>query len=234
MITRFTKKLIKKGLARFGYTAVPSNRLNELTVPLNCVNVARLLYFENLINKTRTVKGDIVECGVGWGHSLLILSLLVKIDSDDRLIWGFDSFEGFPDPTPEDLSYRNLKKGENSVDIERIYKLLIDYIGDEHFIRSKICLIKGFFNNTLDTFPIERISLLNLDVDLYESYKVCLEKLYPKLSVGGIVTFDEYINESYKFPGALKAINNFFAEKDAKFERDPYYGNFFLVKTSSD
>ncbi len=92
-------------------------------------------------------------------------------------------------------------------------------------------MIKGFFEDTLDNDKLEQISFLNLDVDLYQSYKVCLEKLYPKISSGGVITFDEYFRESFAFPGAMKAIEEFFSGRKDRFFRDKYYGKYYMVKS---
>ena len=229
------KNLAKKTCAHFGYTLVRDDAPRTILTPMNSINVSRLLYYQNLFEKTKTIPGDIVECGVGLGRSLLSLALLVKITNDERNLWGFDSFEGFPEPSLIDMSSpRKPKVGEGSVSLQSVYIMLNEYIGDEYFIRSRITLVKGYFDQTLDQFPHERISLLNLDVDLYESYKICLEKLYPRLSVGGIVTFDEYLRESFAFPGAVKAISEFFDSRNVNFERDSYYGKYFVIKTDSD
>jgi hypothetical protein len=44
------------------------------------------------------------------------------------------------------------------------------------------------------------------------------------------VTFDEYVRESFNYPGAAKAINEFFADKGVEFLRDPYYGKYYVIK----
>ncbi len=121
-------------------------------------------------------------------------------------------------------------KGEYSVSLNAIYKLLRAHIDDELFLRSKVTLVKGFFEDSLKNFKVDNISLLNLDVDLYESYKLCLEKLYPKVSEGVVVTFDEYIREGVAFPGAMKAIEEYFEGKDVEFVKENYYGKFYVIK----
>ena len=69
-------------------------------------------------------------------------------------------------------------------------------------------VIPGFFGNTLPKSPVKLISLLILDCDLYESYRTCLEYLYPKVQEDGWIILDEYF--SPKYPGARIAVDEFF------------------------
>jgi hypothetical protein len=209
-----------------------SNRINTLDydfIILNSINTARLLFFDKLVGLTLDLPGDIVECGVGMGSSILMLAHIVHTRSIPKFIWGFDSFEGFPEPSSADASLRNVKKGENCYDKQRVLRTLHHHLNDELFFRSKISLIKGYFENTLDIYK-GPISLLNLDVDLYQSYKVCLETLYPRIPRCGIITFDEYHREGDVFPGAPKAIDEFFKDKNVEFIKDSLYGKFYIVK----
>ena len=237
------KKLISRWFDIRGYKIVSKGHYREIQdkirnpeeqmgfFPLDYVNAARLLYFYNLFKLVENVPGDVVECGVGNGRSFLDLAYSIRVTGSSKNIWGFDSFEGFPPPTVEDTSTRNVREGQYAVDEKTVWKRLYVYLKDDLFIRQRVILIKGFFEDTLDNEKLEQISLLNLDVDLYQSYKVCLEKLYPKVSPGGIITFDEYLRESLALPGAMKAIDEFFSGRKDRFFRDKYYGKYYVVKS---
>jgi hypothetical protein len=80
----------------------------------------------------------------------------------------------------------------------------------ENTIINRVRLKKGWFNDTLPTYDGD-IAILHLDCDLYESYKISLELLYDKVKHGGIIMFDEY--DDKRWPGATKAINEFFRDK---------------------
>lgn len=229
----FVDRAIRSNLSRRGYVLMRSNRAARETfrVPFTSVNAARFLYFKDLVDQTAGVEGDIVECGVGGAQSLLFLAILVKVGLDKRNIWGFDSFEGFPAPTAADMSPRRVRAGQNAVSVKKVLRNINDYIDDMHFLNSRISLVPGFFEDSLAAYPHQSISLLHLDVDLYDSYKVCLEELYPKLSVGGIVAFDEYVSEAHAWPGALKAIEEYFAGRQVEFLRDPKIGKYYVIKT---
>jgi len=89
--------------------------IDEKYHQLNIGNINNVIYWSKFFEMVKDVKGDIVECGVARARSLIILSTLNKIYGLDRQIYGYDSFEGFPEPTIEDVSFRNTKKGEWSM-----------------------------------------------------------------------------------------------------------------------
>jgi hypothetical protein len=227
---------IRRRLARLIYNVEqPRHRRpvrpapNPDVIPLDSLNVARLLFLERLCLMTRDVPGDIAECGVGRGRSMLMLAHIVHIHQIRKFLWGFDSFQGFPEPSSEDASFRNVKEGEAAYDKQHVEKVLRNHLNDELFFRSKISLIKGYFEDTLRLHQ-GPVSLLNLDVDLYRSYKICLESFYPRMPAGAIITFDEYHREGDRWPGAPKAIDEFLHDKRVTFNKDPLYGKFFVVK----
>lgn len=208
-----------------------------LTIPspptINLLNACRFLYQKRLMDIIRNLDGDIVECGVGVGQTLLYWAILAYDEGHNRRIWGFDSFEGFPEPGAEDASPRNPKKGEWAVgSIRSIQDLLLQSGLAAEWVRSHVTLIKGFFEESLPKYTGSKIVLLHIDADLYRSYKAALEILYPKVVRQGVVAFDEYMGtwEHYYFPGAKKAIDEFFSGLDVEILRDPAFGKYYIVK----
>ncbi len=187
-------------------------------------DMARCFYFKEVYDRAQNVDGDVVECGVAYGGSLLILGALIKQEGKGRVLYGFDSFQGFPEPTAEDESFRKPQKGEyGDASMERIKKL---------FKRAGLpesILVKGFVEDTVENFK-GKIAFLHVDTDLYNSYKVIFKELFDKVVSGGVVLFDEY-NEP-KFPGATKAVDEFLASTDYKLQRVKYMDKFkfFIVK----
>src|SRR3989344_5450284 len=104
------KNLIKKILIKFGINF--KERADFFQLKFSKGAVTKFLYFKRMLGSVSGVDGDVVECGVGKGVSTQILVLLLNNENKGRKFWGFDSFEGFPEPTKEDASYRNPKKGE--------------------------------------------------------------------------------------------------------------------------
>lgn len=152
------------------------------------------------------VSGDVVECGVGRGVSFYVIGcFMAKLEHPGRL-FGFDSFKGFPLPSAHDASARNASKGEwADTSPEHVRGHFIEG-GIDDFFQARCRLIPGFFEETLTgTLPFSGISLLHLDVDLYESYRITGEVLGPLVAPNGIVLFDEYNQPSW--PGATKAVD---------------------------
>tara|TARA_S200000501_G_C20575375_1_gene634810 strand:- start:35 stop:760 length:726 start_codon:yes stop_codon:yes gene_type:complete len=196
-------------------------------------NMKYFLYFKSIIDLVKNVNGNIVECGVASGRSLLMLSYLSYLyrkDYDSK-IWGFDSFEGFPKPSKEDISPRNPKKGEHSdTSTSYIERLLSDCDIDNKFIDNNVNLIKGFLPSSASNYDKSPIAILHIDVDLYESTKASLEEFYQYVEPGGVVMFDEYIDDSDNWPGAVKAIQDFFGTQTSLFQRDIYSRKYFFQK----
>ena len=108
---------------------------------------------------------------------------------------GYDTFEGIPPPQKEDGIWNAHKGGWWSYSQENVSDLLRFSGLDESFIRDNITFIQGEFSDSLPTYDGGPIALLHLDVDFYASYKCALEFLYPHVSKGGIVAFDEFFSE---------------------------------------
>jgi len=163
------------------------------------------------------VAGDIVECGVWKGGNLIIASLMRKHMGFNRKIWGYDTFAGMTEPSEFDVKpgfsvnarekFKALAKG-NVVDwcyipIENVKEALRSICGE-----VDVKLVKGDVRETLtDNRNIpENIGILRLDTDFYESTKVELEVLYPRVSSGGVVIVDDY----GIWQGSKKAVDEYF------------------------
>jgi hypothetical protein len=194
----------------------------------------RMLYFERLLTIAHDVEGDLVECGVGSGQTLLIFTILLRDTEHQRHIWGFDSFEGLPDPTSEDLQSRTNKarKGMIRVGEARVWDALTEGTGfDSKDVESLITLKRGWFSDTLPHYE-GKIALLHLDADLYESTKDALENLWPKISTGGVIALDEYLDEDW--PGAKQAVDEYlgahFSDGRAELVHDAHYPRAYIIK----
>ena len=178
-------------------------------------------HLKDLYDQILDVPGDIAECGVAYGNSLIVLCALAQQEGMNRTVYGFDSFEGFPEPTDEDRSYRAPKKGEFAdATLERI-KHAIRRAG----VREPV-LVKGFLEQTLPGFQAP-LAYLHLDVDLYSSYKVALTELFDRVAPGGIVAFDEYLQP--KWPGATRAIDEFVGGR-YQMRKARFIDKYYLVK----
>jgi hypothetical protein len=217
------KDLLKQLLRKLGYKIERLDPLVE-SIPADYCHspflprvyrgaLDRILYFVDSLEKVKPLEGDIVECGVSIGHGALLFLLISEYLDKLRDYYGFDSFEGFPNPVAEDETTPITGKGFWANPPEIVYKVLRDGRLPEHFIKEHVHLAKGWFQDTLPHYQ-GTIALLHLDCDLYQSYKLALETLYDKVTPGGLILFDEYADP--RWPGAKKAIDEFFADKPEK------------------
>jgi hypothetical protein len=239
--------------------------VNDYYHILNRSNILAVVYWQKYFEMIANVKGDIVECGVGRGRSLMIILAILMMDRlfrdsshHDRKVFALDSFEGFPEPTAEDLSIRNPYKGEwacspnnsftyseNSlikvltlaglfpVDSEKVS------LDNSLFDSSNLVIVRGYFDTTTTDLPVDRIALLHLDGDLYNSLKAPLTNLWQKIEVGGIVVIDdyylnldEYPEGKETFPGARLAVEEFISHNKNFKLMESIRGTPYLVKIS--
>ncbi len=139
---------------------------------------------------------------------LFFFTLLSDYIGVPRPYYGFDSFEGFPDPVEMAKTAPITGKEFLANPPATVLKVLKDGPEGDDVIDKRIRLVKGWFDQTLPAYH-GHIALLHLDGDLYESYKVPLETLYDKVQPGGIIMFDEYRDK--RWPGVSKAIDEFSA-----------------------
>ena len=139
------------------------------------------------------VPGDLIETGV-WrgGVPIFMRACLAAYGVTDRFVWLADSFEGLPPPSPDQYPE---DEGDMLHTIPEL-RVSLDHVRS-HFDRyglldDRVRFLPGWFRDTLPEAPIERLALLRLDGDMYESTIVALTHLYPKLSPGGYVIVDDY------------------------------------------
>lgn len=183
------------------------HRLNQIsTIAYSSVETVHETY--RLAKEMQTVDGCFVECGVGAGAQLMAMCLT----GTAKDIIGFDSFEGIPLASEHDETQPgigNFTPVENRLVSSGVTVHSVDNVMRNFEQMEVHCptlqLVKGWFQNTLPKFQPVPIALLRLDGDLYESTKVCLEYLYPMVSVGGVVIIDDYA-----LPGCRKAVHEYF------------------------
>ncbi|WP_188221564.1 TylF/MycF/NovP-related O-methyltransferase [Flavobacterium pokkalii] len=192
---------------------------NTMTSPERIVSLIHAVKYIDVNN----IEGDIVECGVWRGGSIgTCILALNKINRRDKKIWLFDTFEGMNKPTEVDLDINgNLaceRMDKENVETSWLWaKAEIDIVKENinryNYPLQNINFIEGVVEKTLllDNLP-EKISLLRLDTDWYESTKIELEILYPKLVSGGILIIDDYGH----WEGCKKAVDEFFEKLEFK------------------
>ncbi|MCH2023538.1 MAG: TylF/MycF family methyltransferase [Saprospiraceae bacterium] len=169
------------------------------------------IYMENLMlaKKIKLIPGAIVECGV-WrgGMSAGIATIL----GNEREYFLYDSFEGLPEAKEIDganaIDWQNNKTSSSYYDN---CSAEIDFAEKAMAIANvkNVHIIKGWFNETLPKFPEQKIALLRLDGDWYESTMDCLNSLFDHVVEGGYIIFDDY----YSWDGCTKALHDFLSSR---------------------
>jgi hypothetical protein len=169
------------------------------------LHLGRFLAHYELFKEVIDLPGCIVELGVYRGVSFFTWTKLMEIfcpGDRKRKVFGFDNFQGFQEFHEKDgkpnRDYSKVVSGYSPAAVLEEVQELIRITNKDTFVpESERCrLIIGDVKETIPAFleenPGLRISLLHLDVDLYEPTKVALEYLYPLVVKGGVVVFDEY------------------------------------------
>lgn len=140
------------------------------------------------------VPGDFIETGV-WrgGASIFMRGILKAHGVTDRKVWVADSFEGLPeiDETshyPGDANLRLHRFRDLAIPLEEVQKNFERY----GLLDGQVEFLKGWFCDTLPSAPIEKLAIMRLDGDLYESTMDGLVNLYDKLEPGGFAIIDDY------------------------------------------
>jgi hypothetical protein len=164
------------------------------------------------------IPGDFVECGVWRGGSMYAIArTLMRCQSSLRRLWLYDTFEGMSPPTEADVDFRGaaadqLLQTSDLHDPQGVwcYGALPEvqqHLASSGYPESQINYVVGKVEDTLPSRAPEQISLLRLDTDWYESTRLELEVLFPRLSPGGILIIDDYGH----WQGCRQAVDEYFA-----------------------
>jgi O-methyltransferase len=167
----------------------------------------------------RNLPGSIVECGVWRGGTMMAVAHLLQMhEVFDRDLYLFDTFEGMPPPADIDVDFRGRKakrmfasKKLSEDSSNWCYASLAEVqsnLGAIGYPENRIHFVAGKVEDTIPTNAPEKISILRLDTDWYESTKHELIHLYPRLANGGVLIIDDYGH----WHGARRAVDEFLAE----------------------
>ena len=198
-------------------------------------HLKRFLAMYELFKLILPVKGSIVECGVFRGFSLMSwakLSTILEPENLTRRIYGFDTFNGFPTVSSSDRNGSGVAEvGDfQTSSYEELLELIRLYDQDRFLGHiPKMQLIRGDVIKTIPEFVQQNrhllVSLLFIDLDLYEPTKVALEQIVPRMPKGAIIAFDELDNPIW--PGETEALLEKLSVNRLEIRRidwDPYIG----------
>lgn len=169
------------------------------------------------------IKGDFVECGVWRGGSALLVKMIFESYNNNSKVWLFDTFKGMTKPTNQDIDINGnpaidfYKQNDNFDFNQWCYASIeeVKYNFKVSGVKIENCnFIEG---DVLDTIPkvitqLKNICFLRLDTDWYQSTKLELEYLYPKIIKNGFLVIDDY---GY-WKGSKKATDEYFTKNKIK------------------
>jgi hypothetical protein len=195
--------------------ADPALRETGVEWPTEAVTMVGLKRLDNLQQCIITVlkenvPGDLMETGVWRGGCGILMRAVLKAFGDDRrLVWLADSFQGLPEPSPAEYP-------RDAGDVHATFNSYLGVALEEvqrnfrqfELLDERVRFLPGWFRDTLPSAPVDRIAVLRLDGDMYESTHVALSALYPKVSPGGFVIIDDF----GAVPGCRHAVEDYRAQ----------------------
>lgn len=181
--------------------------ITEHTVAHTMIGLERLDNLQFCIEQVlkNNIPGDLIETGVWRGGSTIFMRAALKAYGvTDRTVWVADSFQGLPPPDaanyPADRGDVHHTFDELRVSMEQVKNNFERY----GLLDDQVRFLKGWFKDTLPDAPIDKLAVVRLDGDMYESTMDAVKALYPKLSIGGYIIVDDYC-----IPACAKAIHDY-------------------------
>ena len=171
------------------------------------IGTARMRNLRRLVETALVegVAGDLLEAGVWRGGACIYMrGILSAHGVKNRKVWVADSFTGLP--KPDEMAYP-ADKGDPHHTFEQL-RVSLDEVKDNFqrfgLLDEQVAFLPGWFKDTLPQAPIEQLSVLRLDGDMYGSTMETLVAMYPRVSSGGFVIVDDYI-----LPACRQAVDDF-------------------------
>ena len=190
----------------------------EAVAPFTMTSSERILALREAVQHVcrHSIEGDIVECGVWRGGSMMAVALTLADLGERRRLHLFDTFECMPPPGEEDrdiggtaaedlLAVEDRETGSTWAfgPLEDVRRNLLS----TGYPRDLVRFVQGRVEQTIPAHAPERIAVLRLDTDWYESTRHELVHLFPRLAVGGVLIIDDYGH----WKGARKAVDEYIA-----------------------
>jgi hypothetical protein len=163
------------------------------------------------------IPGDIVECGVWRGGSMMLVAkALLQLNQAHRHLHLYDTYAGMTAPTdkesPQDMFQASKKEGEVVHWVYASLEEVQENMRSTGYPMDKIHFVKGPVETTIPAHIPERISLLRLDTDFYDSSKHEMTHLFPRLVSSGVIILDDFGH----WEGQRIAVEEYIAENKIK------------------
>ena len=151
------------------------------------------------------VEGDFIETGVWRGGACILMKGILEAYGDEtRRIFVADSFAGLPPPDPENFPADAGDKHHTRTQLQVSRADVEDNFRRFGLLDERVIFLEGWFKATLPGARIDKLAVLRLDGDMYESTIEALDALYHTVSYGGFVIVDDYF-----LPACAKAVQDF-------------------------
>lgn len=226
-IVFYAQDFVRRFFRRYGYDVVRRDQfapeehaLMNTVQPFTATSIQRVVALADAVKYITQAKieGDIVECGVWRGGSMMVVAkTLVALGDTSRDLYLFDTFEGMTAPTDKDVMFDGTPAAQLLAETEKKEGggnyWCVAGIEDVRrnmestgYPMSKVHLVKGRVEDTIPAQGPNKIALLRLDTDWYESTKHELDHYYPRLSQNGVLIIDDYGH----WQGSRRAVDEFF------------------------
>ena len=184
---------------------------------MTMIGTARMRNLRRLVETALAegVAGDLLEAGVWRGGACIYMrGILAAHAVKNRTVWVADPFAGLPEP---DETLYPADKGDTHFTFNEL-RASLDEVKDNFqrfgLLDQQVAFLPGCFKDTLPLAPIEQLSVLRLDGDMYGSTMETLQALYTRVSRGGFIIVDDYI-----LPACRQAVDDFREQRTAKNQR---------------
>lgn len=222
----------------------PQRILNNLLLTFPSLYQTKFVQYESylgtegigdLLAKLRsvvTLEGDIIECGSARCGTSVIIANYLRSNGINKKVYALDSFgRGFDLAELKDERQAGLTRAGNDAFVQTSYRYVtckIQKLG----ISDMVIPVKGYFEHTLyGLVESNKICLALIDCDLKKSTTYCAEIIWPKLSKGGAIVFDDYDNDLFRtFKGPKIAVDEFVKKHDNEISDHGFLNRLYYVK----
>lgn len=205
--SKFLRRIVNSLLPKNIKIYKESNDISYTTWRHNAYTLqseAALYKIATLIDNSKSIDGDFMECGV-WRGGVGILAAEILKNTNKKIILA-DSYQGLPFGNVKTDGIHGLNNNEYLSVSETVVK---DNFNKLRVDSSNVMYVKGFFSDTLPMFKQPAIAILHIDADIYSSVMCVLNNLYDRVTPGGYVIMDDYFEGSM----AKKAMYDFFSNR---------------------